>query len=949
MQISLNTKISIVVTLMVTMLMVGLSYWIITHFDRNFKGAIAAQQFVLISERAYDIDRAIQRIQKTIIAKARGLTRKNVLTPDRAQRELDEEPELLAFFNNGMFLFSTSGTMIAESPNLHRQGQSFAHRDYFKKTIETGRPYISDPYFSSQAHNHPAVMFTAPVFGNSGKIVAILAGSIDLLQDNFLGHNALLKIGTTGYSYLYNTDRTIIIHPDRGRILQQDEPVGVNRVFDRGIAGFEGTEENVNSRGLRALTTVKHLKTVNWILGANYPLTDAYAPSREATLRAIIAVIAGIMLSMLIVWCTTRMLTSPLLRLTSHIRGISEQGGREQEIRIDTADEIGELVATFNQMMRTISSKQEELQKLSRAVEQCASLVAITDTNGNIEYANPKFCELTGYGFDELIGQNKRFLIAGDMSTEIYREQWETIISGREWQGEFQNKKKNGERFWTVATISPIMSERGEITHFSCVQEDITERKRTEWRLATQLAVSSILAESTTIDAAIPRVLGAICTSIGWVVGGVWRVDQQENRLRLISCWHAPEVDVFAFEQASRAFAFAPGVGLPGRVWSSQQAVWIEDVLEDDNYPRKPYAAASGLRGCFAFPITLGGATVGVIEFYSREVRRPDPVFLQMMAPLGSQLGQLVERKRAEGALRESERRFRETLENIRLIAVELDLDGNIIFCNDFLLDLAGWRREEVLGCNWFGIFVPLGRELLKSYKDKIDAGELPTSYENEIVTRSGERRLVSWNNTLLYSRDGVVSGMAIIGEDITDRRVAEVKLQHLSTHDILTGLYNRTFFEEEMDRLKRGRQFPVSIIAADVDGLKGVNDSLGHEAGDRLLRMAAVVLFDAFRAEDVVARIGGDEFGVLLPEADAHVVAEAIRRIRKRLEDINATDNEFSVSISLGAATAQTTKELSKALKVSDERMYQDKFNRKGKSMSRLGLSPRCLTCTNA
>jgi diguanylate cyclase (GGDEF)-like protein len=158
-------------------------------------------------------------------------------------------------------------------------------------------------------------------------------------------------------------------------------------------------------------------------------------------------------------------------------------------------------------------------------------------------------------------------------------------------------------------------------------------------------------------------------------------------------------------------------------------------------------------------------------------------------------------------------------------------------------------------------------------------------------------------------------------------------ELRRLSTHDILTGLYNRTFFEEEFKRLSLGRRFPISILAADVDGLKVVNDSLGHEAGDRLLKLAAEVMFGAFRAGDVVARVGGDEFCVLLAEADDQIVMESMERIRQRLEHVNGTCSEFKINISLGAATAQAAGELSGTLKTSDERMYQEKFARKRKA----------------
>ncbi|MBJ6723372.1 diguanylate cyclase domain-containing protein [Geomesophilobacter sediminis] len=154
--------------------------------------------------------------------------------------------------------------------------------------------------------------------------------------------------------------------------------------------------------------------------------------------------------------------------------------------------------------------------------------------------------------------------------------------------------------------------------------------------------------------------------------------------------------------------------------------------------------------------------------------------------------------------------------------------------------------------------------------------------------------------------------------------------LRQLSTHDTLTGLFNRAFFEEELQRLQLGRQFPVSVLVADVDDLKPVNDRLGHAAGDRQLRLAAGILSGAFRAGDVVARIGGDEFAVLLPGADELVVAEASQRIRTVLRELNASGDTRGLSISIGAATAHSGDELTRALKLSDERMYQEKFTRK-------------------
>jgi len=477
---SLKTKISMAVSLLVALLMAGMAFWFISNFNRHFRKNIAAQQFALISERAHEMDETIRDAQEIINAKAEELSGITMMTPTRALSELKSDPDLEILFDHCIFILSPTGDLIAEYPNLHPLGQNLTYRDYVNKPMETGKPYISGSFPSSNGDNHPVIMFAAPIIGKNGAIIAMLAGSSDLVQDDFLGHGNPFEIGKNGYAYLFNKGRAIILPPDRGRILTQDLHPGVNKVLDKGLAGFEGSEESVNAKGLPVLTTVKRLNSVNWIMGADYPLTEAYAQIRESTRSSIIAVIVGIMLAVLLVWWGMHILTRPLMLLIMHIRGISQQNGTGEEIRIDSSDEVEELATSFNKMMRTITTEKAQLQKLSRAVEQSASLVAITDVSGNIEYVNQSFCTLTGYSSDEVIGQNPRILQSGRMSKEFYRKLWKTLVSGREWQGEFHNKKKNGELFWTFVTISPIKNERGEITHYSCVQENITERKRAQ-------------------------------------------------------------------------------------------------------------------------------------------------------------------------------------------------------------------------------------------------------------------------------------------------------------------------------------------------------------------------------------------------------------------------------------------------------------------------------------
>jgi len=211
----------------------------------------------------------------------------------------------------------------------------------------------------------------------------------------------------------------------------------------------------------------------------------------------------------------------------------------------------------------------------------------------------------------------------------------------------------------TVRHISasghPVLNENGELIEFIGTATDVTERKRLEERLRVQHTVAQVLAEAATIEEASPRILRAMGECLGWDVGALWRVDREAEALRCVELWHQASIEVPEFERVSREFIFVPGLGLPGRVWSSLEPEYIPDVVPDENFPRGSIAEREGLHSAFGFPILLGGEVLGVIEFFSREIRQPDQELLNMLAAIGSQIGQFVERKRAEEAFRKAQ------------------------------------------------------------------------------------------------------------------------------------------------------------------------------------------------------------------------------------------------------------------------------------------------------
>ena len=502
--VSLKTKMSVAVSLLMTAVLLLLAISSIWYFERQFKETISSQQFTLVSVLAEEIDKKIQNAQEGLVAVAGKATPDLVRDSRKAQAFLDERAGTRAVFDSGLFIFSPSGILIAASPpEPHLQGRDYTFRDYIKKTLATGRPQISAPFYSTQALHHPIIMFTAPFYDAKGKLAGILGGAIDLLKDNFLGKLATIKIGEHGYLFLYSTDRTMIIHPDRTRILRKDVPLGVNKLFDRAIEGFEGTDNTVNSRGLHAVSSFKHLNTTNWILGANFPQAEVYAPINRAKWYLLVALVVTLLLSYGIVWWVMGRLTAPLLQFTDHVRGFTSKGDDPKPVSIATGDEIDTLGQAFNEMLTEMDRQKTAIQEQKEFSEKILLNSAVPsfvlDASHRVIIWN-KACEkLTGIKAEEMLGstdtwkgfyQEERpvladIIIDADIKNRSfdYSSFKKSPLTPDGLQAEGWCQTTTGPKRYVFIDAVPVRNSRGKVVAVIQTVQDITERRRSREEL----------------------------------------------------------------------------------------------------------------------------------------------------------------------------------------------------------------------------------------------------------------------------------------------------------------------------------------------------------------------------------------------------------------------------------------------------------------------------------
>jgi PAS domain S-box-containing protein len=512
---------------------------------------------------------------------------------------------------------------------------------------------------------------------------------------------------------------------------------------------------------------------------------------------------------------------------------------------------------------------EHRLRTLSRAVEQSPARIVITDASGEIEYVNAKFSQMTGYSLDEVRGQNPRILKSGEIPQEEFARLWQAISSGREWHGEFHNRRKNGELFWEVASVSPILDEAGRTTHFVSVAEDITERKWVENLIQLQRDFGTFLSSTGDLGAAAERLLKIALENEDLDCGAVFLVNSETNALELTA--HQGLSAGYA-KRASR-FAAAP---VRDRLAGARQATFREQ--------RGPMAGIvqqlkrEGLLALEAIPIQHSGQVVAVLNVGSHGHATIAANTRQTIDALAAQAGGAIARIRAEQLMRSSQQLLEKTFHSIRAAVLVVDADTHTIQeCNPGATHIFGYARKELVGRS--SAFLHLDEAMPDQFGSHLDAAirgkGLVSDFESTMRRKDGTSFPTEHSVAPIHNEAGRIVTWVVVIRNISERKRTEAGLRQLS---------QRIIEAQEAERQRVARELHDSVnqvIASAKMRLRRVEDGGAlNPAAREILARCDELLVEALEENRRIAH------NLRPSDLDALGLADACRNLCREFQE---------------------------------------------------------------
>jgi diguanylate cyclase (GGDEF)-like protein/PAS domain S-box-containing protein len=560
-----------------------------------------------------------------------------------------------------------------------------------------------------------------------------------------------------------------------------------------------------------------------------------------------------------------------------YLSAIIAKNGRRVDVEVaihrvaTRRDQLLTLVNDVTEKLRAEAAERDTETRFRTLFLQAQAGMAFTTLDGHINAVNPAFCELVGYSEDEL-----RTLSLPDIThpddIAALTDAMHSMLAGEEEGRRIEKRytRKDGDHVWVDLTMLLVRGADGRPAYFQNVAVDIRDRKRAEVMQAARFAVTQALVTSPGWDRAAPAVLEGLCRSLDWELAEYWEVDAARETMHFVTSWKRPGRDTTVFEATAAGQVYRRGEGLAGSVWEKGAPIAMTD-LTGETSPRAAAAIAAGLHGVIGFPVRSGRRVVGMISLHTWAPRELDDGLVAVMTDIGSQIGEFVERKRAEVALQESEKRMRSVLDNVSDGLATIDQNGIIESANPAVGKLFGYAERELVGEQASILIATTHRAAFDNYLQRRLSMETTAGGAHETM---GKRK-----NGSLFPLEFVVSSMHVGARhlfiatlrDISERKAHTDALEYQALHDALTGLPNRSLFGDRLRQAllaARRNQKMFGVLLLDLDRFKDINDALGHDRGDSLLQEVTARLRGVLRATDTIARLGGDEFAVLTTDA---------------------------------------------------------------------------------
>jgi diguanylate cyclase (GGDEF)-like protein/PAS domain S-box-containing protein len=338
---------------------------------------------------------------------------------------------------------------------------------------------------------------------------------------------------------------------------------------------------------------------------------------------------------------------------------------------------------------------------------------------------------------------------------------------------EYGHRLPDGDTCWVRISGTPVFDADGAFKGYRGIGRNVTEARRAQKLLDLEHAVARCLNSASGTSEVLSEVIRSVCETQDWDYGRYWEPVSPRAALLCRAVWSAPATELASYVESSNSFAYQPGTGLVGLVWATGNPLWVADMELDDRVLQKGIVRSTGLHGSFVFPVIAQEETIGVLSFVSREVKEPDSRFLAAARMIGSQVGQYLERKRAEEALR----RFRVALDNSADMILLVDRASmRYVDVNETACRLLGYSREELIGMHPQDVLPVSGPELEKSYDELIADPSIKGGLNSHYRCKDGTTLPFESARHVLRSGDGYL--IAAISRDIRERQRAEAALR---------------------------------------------------------------------------------------------------------------------------------------------------------------------------